>query len=305
MTDISKLLQQTQKKLNQIILGKPNQVLLAMCSILARGHLLIEDLPGVGKSTLSHAIAKVFGLEFQRVQFTSDMLPADLLGVSTYNQNDSQFIFHPGPIFTHLLLADEINRASPRTQSALLEAMSEHQVSIEGETRLLPDPFFVIATQNPRESAGTFPLPDSQLDRFMLNISLGYPSHDEERALLQGIRRKILIEDTPAIMDRSSLLIAQQMVDAIHASDAILDYLQLLVSKTRDRSLFQHGLSPRASLGLLQATRAWAFLEGRDYCIPEDLQAIFVAATRHRLIASHDPEQTTNQLQTLLEQMSV
>ncbi len=304
MSTISALLKKTQSELNQIILGKPQQTRLALCSILARGHLLIEDLPGVGKSTLSHAMAQIFGLEFKRVQFTSDMLPADLLGVSTYNQTDGQFTFHPGPVFTHLLLADEINRASPRTQSALLEAMSEHQVSIEGETRSLPDPFFVIATQNPKESAGTFPLPDSQLDRFLLRISLGYPSRSEERELLMGTRRDLLIKKTAAIMGQSSLLDAQKEVDKIHVSDALLEYLQNLIAKTRDKAVFIHGLSPRASLGMLQAARAWAYLDDRDFCIPEDVQAVFIPVAQHRLVAVNDPDSTAFVLQEILNNTS-
>jgi MoxR-like ATPase len=266
-----------------IILGKPHQLRLALACLLARGHLLIEDLPGVGKTTLAHALATVLGLHYQRVQFTSDLLPSDILGVSIYNRDSGGFQFHPGPVFSHIVLADEINRATPKTQSALLEAMEEQQVTVEGETRRLPQPFFVIATQNPLYQIGTFPLPESQLDRFLMRIELGYPDAQAERILLQGMDRRKLLNGIAPALSAGRLLEVQSQVDTIHTSDALLDYLQALLDYSRRAPHYQNGLSPRAGLALLHSARAWAFLEGRDLVLPEDLQTVLPAVIGHRL----------------------
>jgi MoxR-like ATPase len=267
-----------------IILGKQLQIRLALACLLARGHLLIEDLPGVGKTTLAHALATILGLNYQRIQFTSDLLPADILGVSIYNRDSSGFQFHPGPVFSHIVLADEINRATPKTQSALLEAMEERQVTVEGETRPLPQPFFVIATQNPFYQIGTFPLPESQLDRFLMRVELGYPDELSERALLQGRDRRELLREMAPVLSPARLLDVQSRVDSVYASDALLDYLQALLGYSRRAPNYQSGLSPRAGLALLQSARAWAYLEGRDMVVPEDLQTVFPAVVGHRLL---------------------
>lgn len=278
------------EQINHIILGKSRQIRLAMACLLARGHLLIEDVPGVGKTTLAHAIATALGLKFQRIQFTSDLLPADILGVSVYNRDSARFEFHPGPVFTHVVLADEVNRATPRAQSALLEAMEESQVTTEGETRPLPRPFFVIATQNPSNQVGTFPLPESQLDRFLMRIELGYPDAEAERALLNGSDRRQLLENLKPQSDPDELLRLQLEVQQVHASPALLDYLQALINYTRRAPEFTHGLSPRAGLALLQGARAWAYLEGRNHLLPEDVQAVLPAVVAHRLVsAAGDP----------------
>ena len=268
---------------NQVVLGKPQQIRLAFTCLLAKGHLLLEDLPGMGKTTLSHALADVLGLSYQRIQFTSDLLPGDILGTAIFEQQTSSFVFHPGPIFAELVLADEINRATPKSQSALLEAMEERQVSIEGKTRLLPDPFFVIATQNPSTQSGTFPLPESQLDRFLMRISLGYPAVAAEKRLLQesGARRQY--RATEPLLDVATLREIQQQVLTVQASEALLDYILRLVNATRQSAHFTFGLSPRASLALLAAAKAWAYLAGRTYVIPEDVQAVLPAVVVHRL----------------------
>ncbi len=267
----------------QIILGKPQQLRLAFACLLARGHLLIEDLPGVGKTTLAHTLARLLGLDFQRIQFTSDMLPADILGISVFDRERSSFRFHPGPIFTQVVLADEINRATPKAQSALLEAMEERQVTVDGETRPLPEPFFVIATQNPTHQIGTFPLPESQLDRFLMRIALGYPDRDAERALLEGRNRRALLADIQPVLDPAGLALAQTQVQQVHVAPALIDYVQTLVAHTRHAATWQHGLSPRAGLGLLAAARAWALLAGRDHVLPEDVQAVLPTVAAHRL----------------------
>jgi MoxR-like ATPase len=272
----------------QIILGKEAQVRLALACVLARGHLLIEDLPGVGKTTLAHVLAKSLGLHFQRIQFTSDMLPADILGVSIYERDSGAFKFHPGPIFAQVILADEVNRSTPKTQSALLEAMEEHQVTAEGETRKLPEPFFVIATQNPSEQVGTFPLPESQLDRFMMRIELGYPDHAAERALLSGTDRRDLLATLEPSMSPAELMELQVAVQKIHVAPALLDYVQAIVEHTRRSPEYVAGLSPRAALALVHSARAWAMLEGRDKVIPEDVQAILPGVAAHRLRPAHD-----------------
>jgi MoxR-like ATPase len=251
--------------------------------VLARGHLLIEDLPGVGKTTLAHVLARVLGLDYKRIQFTSDLLPADILGVSIYQSDSKSFAFHPGPIFSQLLLADEINRATPKTQSALLEAMEERQVTAEGETRKLPEPFFVIATQNPHHLVGTFPLPESQLDRFLMRIELGYPDRAAERGLLKGRDRRELLEAMKPAIDSARLLTLQRQAARIHAADALLDYVQNLLAATRHSGKFAEGLSPRAGLALLAGARAWAMLAGRDSVLPQDVQTVAPAVIGHRL----------------------
>src|SRR5688572_8737061 len=271
-----------------IILGKETQVRLALACLLARGHLLIEDLPGVGKTTLAHVLAKSLGLHFQRIQFTSDMLPADILGVSVFDRDSGGFRFHPGPIFAQVILADEVNRATPKTQSALLEAMEEHQVTADGETRKLPEPFFVIATQNPSEQVGTFPLPESQLDRFMMRIELGYPDREAERQLLSGTVRRDLLAALEACMTPAELVELQAGVEKIHVAPALLDYMQAIVEHTRRSPDYVAGLSPRAALALVRCSRAWALLEGRDKVIPEDVQAILAGVAAHRLRPAHD-----------------
>ena len=267
------------RELDRVVLGKQSEIRLAFCCLLARGHLLIEDLPGMGKTSLSHALATTLGLGYQRVQFTSDMLPADLLGLSIFDKELQQFVFHPGPVFTQVLLADEINRGSPRTQSALLEAMAESQVSLDGVTRQLPEPFFVIATQNPQDQSGTFALPESQLDRFLMRIELGYPDKAAERAML-------LRSETPKVtpqLDQHTLLQLQQEASRVSVSEPVLDYLLALVAETRQPGIVPNPLSPRAAQGLLAASKAWALLAGRDYLLPDDIQAVFAPIAEHRL----------------------
>ena len=256
---------------SEVILGKKHQIRLALACFLARGHLLIEDLPGVGKTTLAHVLARLLGLAFHRIQFTADMLPADIIGVSIYDRGASAFKFHPGPIFANLILADEVNRATPKTQSALLEAMEEHQVTAEGETRALPEPFFVIATQNPSHQVGTFPLPESQLDRFQMRIALGYPDRDAERVLLTGTDRRDLLATLEPSMTPAELTELQAGVQKIHVAPALLDYVQAIVEHTRRSPDYVTGLSPRAALAIVHSARAWALLEGRDKVIPEDV----------------------------------
>ncbi len=274
---------------NQVLLGKEAQVRLALTCLLARGHLLIEDLPGMGKTTLSHALARVLGLSFQRIQFTSDLLPGDILGTSVFDKDSGQFVFHPGPIFAELVLADEINRATPKSQSALLEAMEEGQVTIEGATRPLPEPFFVIATQNPSCQGGTFALPESQLDRFLMRIALGYPARAAERTLLLGASRRELLPQLEPVLDPRALAALQAQAGAVHVSEAVVDYILRLAETTRSQPSFALGLSPRGSLGLLAAARAWALLAGREYVIPEDVQAVLPAVAGHRLRDAADP----------------
>ncbi|MFH1604386.1 MAG: MoxR family ATPase [Pseudomonadota bacterium] len=272
----------------KIILGKERQIRLAVACMLARGHLLIEDLPGVGKTTLAHTLAKLLGLDFQRISFTSDLLPADIIGVSVFDRDSGTFKFHPGPIFSQLILADEINRATPKTQSALLEAMEEHQVTAESETRPLPEPFFVVATQNPSHQVGTFPLPESQLDRFLMRIELGYPDRNAERALLQGTERRALVAKLDPCLLPGELIAWQAGVAQVHASAALLDYVQSLVEYTRRAPEFTNGMSPRAALGILHAAQAWAMLEGRDKVLPEDVQAILPGVAGHRLAPANE-----------------
>jgi MoxR-like ATPase len=271
-------------QVSTIIVGKRPQIEDCVACLLAGGHLLIEDLPGVGKTTLAHALAVSLGLRFSRTQFTADLMPSDLLGVSIYERSKEEFVFHPGPVFAHVLLADEINRAGPKTQSALLEAMEEHQVTVDGLTRALPSPFFVIATQNPSDQLGTYPLPESQLDRFLMCITLGYPDQASERALLAGQDRREATLALQSVMSVADLLVAQQAVLAVHVSEALLDYLQALITATRSGRWFVEGLSPRAGIAVLRAAKAHALLARRDYVSPEDIQAILAQTIAHRLI---------------------
>lgn len=277
---------------NRIILGKERQIRLAVCCLLAKGHLLIEDLPGVGKTTLSHTLAKLFGMSYQRIQFTSDILPADIIGSSVFVADQQQFQFHSGPLFNQMVLADEINRATPKAQSALLEAMEEGHVSVDGVTYPLPEPFFVIATQNPSYHIGTYPLPESQLDRFLMRIELGYPDPKAERELLVGQSRQVLLHTLPRIMTIDHLQQLQEIVKGVYASPALLDYVQGIIAFTRQSGLYPCGLSPRAGLALLAAAKAWAWMEGREAVIPEDVQAVLPAVAGHRLRAGQvDSEQ--------------
>lgn len=271
---------------NGIILGKEKEVRLAVTCLLAGGHLLIEDLPGLGKTTLAHTLAALLGLQFSRIQFTADLLPADITGLSIYDREQSAFRFLPGPVFSQLVLADEINRATPKTQSALLEAMEEGQVSIEGETRRLPTPFFVIATQNPAHQIGTFPLPESQLDRFLMRVELGYPDRDAERELLQAGGRRQATQALAPLFSAAQLPALQETISHLHAASPLIDYVQALLAASRQQTAFRHGLSPRAGLALLAAARAWAWLAGRDMVLPDDVQAVFPAVARHRLHAA-------------------
>jgi MoxR-like ATPase len=275
-------------QLNTVIVGKPSQIQDCVACLLAGGHLLIDDVPGVGKTTLAHALARTFGLQFSRVQFTSDLMPSDLSGVSIYERGKEAFVFHPGPIFAQVLLADEINRASPKTQSALLEAMEEKQVTIEGETRALPQPFFVIATQNPLDQLGTYALPESQMDRFLMRISLGYPDRKAERELLTGHDRRDIVERLPALLSQAELQHLQGQVLAVHAADPLLDYVQDLIAATRSGQWFVQGLSPRAGIAVVRAAKAQALLSGRDYVAPDDVQAVLPQTIAHRLIPVGD-----------------
>lgn len=275
-------------ELDSHVFGKKRQVRLALCCLLARGHLLIEDLPGMGKTTLAHALAGSLGLEFNRLQFTSDLLPADVIGGSVYDRDTQQFRFHPGPVFTQVLLADEINRASPKSQSALLEAMEERQVSSDGQTHRLPEPFFVIATQNPTQLIGTFPLPESQLDRFLMRIELGYPDHAAERDILLRGQQRPLDREFGKGLGKNRLFALQALVEKVHVSDAILDYIQLILDASRKDPAFVQGLSPRAGIGLLAAARAWSLIHGRTLVLPEDVQAVAPGILVHRLQAAGD-----------------
>jgi len=304
LTDVLRQsLRAAQDQVNGLVLGKAQEVRLAFVALLSGGHLLIEDLPGLGKTTLAHAMASSLGLGFQRVQFTSDLLPADVLGVSVYDAGSRQFQFHPGPVFTHVLLADEINRAPPRTQSALLEAMAEQQVTLDGVTHPLPDPFFVIATQNPVDLSGTFPLPDSQLDRFLLRLALGYPNPESERELLRGTDRRHLIAQATARLSEVEVRTLREAVGQVHASEALITYVQALLARSRQHAGVRVGLSPRAGLALLRAAKAHALLLGRAHVVPEDVQTLFVAVAGHRLVpeaeASSGPALARAILQTV------
>ena len=282
--DLAPRLTRLVDQISTIIVGKRPHIRDCVACLLAGGHLLIEDVPGVGKTTLAHALSVSLGLRFSRTQFTADLMPSDLIGVSVYERSKEAFVFHPGPVFAQVLLADEINRAGPKTQSALLEAMEEHQVTVEGETRALPVPFFVIATQNPTDQLGTYPLPESQLDRFLMCLTLGYPDQASERALLAGTDRREAIHALSAVMSPEELVAAQQEVLKVHASDALLDYLQALIAATRSGKWFVDGLSPRAGIAILRAAKAIALLDQRDYVAPDDLQAILPQTVAHRLV---------------------
>ncbi len=281
---LSRQLDALVDQISTIIVGKRAQIRDCVACVMAGGHLLIEDVPGVGKTTLAHALSVSLGLRFSRIQFTADLMPSDLIGVSIYERNREAFVFHPGPVFAQVLLADEINRAGPKTQSALLEAMEEQQVTVEGETRALPRPFFVIATQNPSDQLGTYPLPESQLDRFLMCITLGYPDHDSERALLAGGDRREAVQALAPVMTPDDLLAAQRAVLAVHAGPALLDYLQLLIAATRSGQWFTEGLSPRAGIAVLRAAKARALLDRRGHVAPDDVQAILPQAAAHRLL---------------------
>jgi MoxR-like ATPase len=283
-TSLSVQLATLLAQINTIIHGKAAQIRDSLACLLAGGHLLIEDIPGVGKTTLAHALSVSLGLKFSRTQFTADLMPSDLTGVGIYERSKESFVFHPGPVFAQVLLADEINRAGPKTQSALLEAMEEHQVTIEGQTHALPQPFFVIATQNPSDQLGTYPLPESQLDRFLMCITLGYPDHRSERALLTGSDKRDAIKTLSAVMSPETLLAAQQAVLKVHVSEALLDYLQALIAATRSGQWFSFGLSPRAGIAVLRAAKARALLDARDYVAPDDLQSIFPQCVAHRVV---------------------
>ena len=285
---VKEKLQALLNQLNTVIVGKPTQVQDCVACLLAGGHLLIEDVPGVGKTTLAHALSRSFGLQFSRVQFTADLMPSDLSGVSIYERQKESFVFHPGPVFAQVLLADEINRASPKTQSALLEAMEEKQVTVEGSTRPLPVPFFVIATQNPHDQLGTYALPESQLDRFHMRISLGYPDRAAERELLRGSDRRDMVDNLQAVLTPHDLLELQQSVSRVHAAEPLLNYLQDLVAATRSGRWFLQGLSPRAGIAIMRAARAQAFLSGRDYVAPDDIAAVLPQTAAHRLIPVSD-----------------
>lgn len=287
---LNKAINSSLNELNQIILGKEQQVKLALTAILANGHLLVEDLPGMGKTTLAHALYKVLGLDYNRVQFTSDLLPSDLIGASVFNAQQSSFSFHPGPIFSSVFLADELNRATPKAQSALLEAMEEGQVSVDGKTYDLPEPFFVIATQNPQSQSGTFPLPESQLDRFLLRISLGYPDPSIEREILTAKRGRAALGDVKQILSKNTLLQIQQLVTEIRVSDTLLDYVQRLIAQTRQDNLCHLGLSPRGAIALVKSAQCWALIQGRDYVLPEDVQAVFIAVVGHRVIGKAETQ---------------
>lgn len=289
LTDgLRETLRGAQAQVNGLVLGKTHEVRLAFVALLSDGHLLIEDLPGLGKTTLAHAMAATLGLGFQRVQFTSDLLPSDIVGVSVYDAQARRFEFHPGPVFANVLLADEINRAPPRTQSALLEAMAEHQVTVDGTTHTLPAPFFVIATQNPVDLAGTYPLPDSQLDRFLLRLALGYPGEEAERALLSGSDRRDMIAQSLPLLGADEVIALRVAAAAVHVSEALVRYVQALLSRSRRHAGVRVGLSPRAGIALLRAARAYALLLGRDHALPEDVQALFGAVAAHRLVVAAD-----------------
>lgn len=305
MSQFKMTLDNIVKQINGVILGKENQIRLVLTCLLARGHVLIEDIPGVGKTTLAHVLAKVLDLSFQRIQFTSDLLPADIIGVSIYDKEANQFTFHVGPIFSQMVLADEVNRATPKAQSALLEAMEEHQVTVEGVTRPLPRPFFVLATQNPLHQIGTFPLPESQLDRFMMRLELGYPDPTTERALLKGRDRRDMIEGLNPCCSVDELLTMQKAVLDIRVSDPLIDYLQALLDYSRHSPHYYMGLSPRAGLAILHSAQAWALMAGRDYVIPEDIQAVLQGVVGHRITAAGEPQSSLDLVNHMLQDVAI
>lgn len=295
----------TLKQLNTLILGKERIVKLALTCILARGHLLLEDVPGVGKTTLAYGLALTLGLNYKRIQFTNDMLPADLLGINIFDPQKSNFTFHPGPVFNQFLLADEINRASPKVQSALLEAMEERQVTVDGKTYKLPQPFAVVATQNPSEQLGTFELPESQLDRFMMCVSMGYPSAESEKKLYLHGDRRVLLNKIQATLTPEKLILIQKKVASVTVSDSIANYVMALVNKTREPGRFVLGLSPRSGVSLVLAAKAWALLEGRDFLLPEDIKAVFESVTRHRLKPLQNAQTSQQAIAQVLQNVSV
>ena len=290
---------------NTIISGKEQQLKLSIACLLAKGHLLIEDLPGMGKTTLAHLLAKLFGLNYSRIQFTSDMLPADIIGVSIFDRNTTEFRFHPGPVFSQLVLADEINRATAKTQSALLEAMEEPQITMDGETYQLDDPFFVIATQNPQTQTGTFPLPESQLDRFLMRIVLGYPDRHTERGILSGADRRELLQTIKPEFSTEQLIKMQQQIRKVHISSALLDYVQDILQFSRHSQYFLTGLSPRAGLALLRAAQAWAFIHNREMVIPDDIKAILPSIILHRLVVRDDQSRNEQQVMNLFDELPI
>jgi len=305
MHSIKETLNNVVAQINQVILGKELQIRLALTCLLARGHVLIEDVPGVGKTTLAQVLARVLDLSFQRIQFTSDLLPADIIGVSIYDKEERHFKFYNGPIFAQMLLADEVNRATPKTQSALLEAMEEHQVTVEGETRPLPRPFFVLATQNPLHQIGTFPLPESQLDRFMMRLELGYPNHTTERALLKGRDRREMMRDLTPVITTEEILKMQKAVVKIHVAEALLDYLQAILEHSRQSPRYRVGLSPRAGLAVLRSAQAWALMHGRDYVVPEDVQIVLPGVIGHRLVTLMEQASTKDLVNKLIEEVAI
>ena len=276
------------KEVSKVIFGKEKQIRLSLCCLFAGGHLLMEDKPGMGKTTLSQALAKVMGLNYSRIQFTSDLLPADILGVTIYDQNKAEFTFHPGPVFSNLILADEINRTTPKTQSALLEAMEEGQVSVDGDTRKLPLPFFVIATQNPSSFAGTYPLPESQLDRFLMRLKIGYPDPSAERELLQSSEQRATMDELQQCLSSADIIDLHEQINQVHATDSLLDYVQRLIAYTRQDDKFSFGLSPRGAIALMRSAKTWALMDGRKHVLPEDVQIVLPAVTDHRLRAVSD-----------------
>lgn len=284
MTDIQSLLHSSFAALNRVILGKETQIKQAIICLISGGHLLVEDLPGMGKTTLVQGLSQVLGLQFTRVQFTSDLLPADLIGATIFETKSGEFRFRPGPVFSQIVMADELNRATPKAQSALLEAMEEGHVSVDGQTHDLPQPFFVIATQNPQSQAGTFPLPESQLDRFLMRVTLGYPNREAERQLLKGGRGRDALSTVRRLISTEALQKIQQQIQQIQVSETLLDYVQRLIAQTRRSNICHLGLSPRGALALLKSAKSWAMLEGRDYVLPEDVQAVFIAVVGHRII---------------------
>ena len=289
-TQLIQEIETSLNELNKVILGKEQQVRLALTCVLANGHLLLEDLPGMGKTTLAHALSKVLGLDYKRIQFTSDLLPADLIGASVFDAKNSSFSFHRGPIFSSIFLADELNRATPKAQSALLEAMEEGQVSVDGDTHKLPEPFFVIATQNPQSQSGTFPLPESQLDRFMFRLSLGYPDPNVERELLKGGQGRSALNQVKQILSAESLKQIQRLIPQVKVSDTLLDYVQRLIAQTRQDDLCHLGLSPRGAIALMTSSQCWALLQGRSHVLPEDVQAVFVAVVGHRIVGKKETQ---------------
>jgi MoxR-like ATPase len=290
---------------NKVIVGKNRQIKLALCCLLSKGHLLIEDIPGVGKTTLAHLLAAITGMQFSRIQFTSDLLPADVTGISIFEKDSNQFRFHPGPIFSQLVLADELNRAPAKTQSALLEVMEEHQISVDGETHDLPEPFFVIATQNPREQMGTYGLPESQLDRFMMRINMGYPDRETEREILKGEDRREMIDRISAVISPEQLVEWQQQVSQTHVSDSLLDYVQDIIDFSRESGHFVNGLSPRAGLALVYAAKAWAYIEQRDIVLPDDVKQILPAVVTHRLQLREETSMNEQEVINLFSKLNV